>query len=68
MARTDRGSNIRRCMKKKKIESRKRNSDQVERKLREYEDIICDDTLWCEPRRLEAAVHVMALSESVSRI
>jgi len=50
------------------IESRKRNSDQVERKLREYEDIICDDTLWCEPRRLEAAVHVMALSESVSRI
>ena len=46
MTRTDRGSNIRRCMKKKMmIESRKRNSDQVERKLREYEDIICDDTV-----------------------
>jgi len=50
------------------IESRKRNSDKVDRKLREYEDIICVDKLWCEPRRLEAAVHVMALSESVSRI
>jgi len=50
------------------IESKKRNSDQVERIVREYEDIICDDTLWCGPRRLEAAVHVMELSESVSRI
>ena len=50
------------------IESRKRNSDQDERKLREYEDIIFDGTRWCEPRRLKAAVHVMALSESVSRI
>ena len=50
------------------IESRKRNSDQIERNMREYEDKICADKLWCEPRRLEAAVHVMALSESVSRM
>ena len=49
------------------IESRRRNSDRV-RNFRKSEGIICVDKLRCEPRRLEVAVHAMALSESVSEI